>query len=44
MRLLVDQNVPRDVVSALRAEEHDVTWVQETRPPASRLTLFEVLA
>jgi len=32
MRLLVDQNVPRAVVSALRARGDDVVWVQTEMP------------
>lgn len=40
MRLLVDQNVPRAVVQALRDQEHDVVWVQEAHPGASDVDLL----
>ncbi|NBC17371.1 MAG: hypothetical protein GVY18_08680 [Bacteroidetes bacterium] len=41
MRLLADQNVPRDTVDALRGGGHDVVWVQETYPGANDRTLLQ---
>jgi len=41
MRLLVDQNVPRAVVTGLRRDGHDVTWAQTSHPGASDKTLLE---
>ena len=32
MRILADENVPRPVVAALRADRHDVVWVLEDAP------------
>ena len=32
MRLLVDQNVPRAVVTALPEDGHNVTWAQTSHP------------
>lgn len=34
MRLLVDQNVPRNVIDGLRNDGHDVTWAQTVHPGA----------
>jgi len=42
MRLLVDQNVPRAVVEALRDDGHDVTWAQTSHPGAPDEVLLEV--
>jgi len=42
MRLLVDQNVPKDVVEGLREDKHDVTWAQTSHPGASDETLLKV--
>lgn len=42
MRLLADQNLPRDTVSALREDGHDVSWVQTTRPGASDDDLLRI--
>ena len=41
MRLLVDQNVPKDVVEGLREDEHDVTWAQTAFPGADDEVLLE---
>lgn len=41
MRLLVDQNVPRDVVDGLRKDGHDVTWAQASFPGADDDVLLE---
>jgi len=32
MRLLADENFPREAVLALRARGHDVVWMHETAP------------
>lgn len=32
MRFLANENMPRDVVEALRANGHDVAWVREDAP------------
>ncbi len=31
-RILANENVPRDVVTALRADSHDVTWMSDLGP------------
>lgn len=41
MRLLVDQNVPRDVVEGLREDGHNVTWAQTSFPGADDKTVLE---
>lgn len=41
MRLLVDQNVPRDVVRRLREEEYDVIWAQTAYPGAADEVLLD---
>lgn len=35
MRILADENIPRQIVHALRERSHDVDWVLERRPGAS---------
>lgn len=42
MRLLVDQNVPRAVVAALRDDEHDVIWAQRSHPGDPDEVVLEV--
>ncbi len=32
MRLLADENLPRDVVNVLRREGHDVAWIRPDSP------------
>lgn len=32
MRFLADENVPRDIVEALRHEGHDVAWIRADSP------------
>jgi predicted nuclease of predicted toxin-antitoxin system len=39
-RLLVNENVPGDVVTALRADDHDVLWVQEAGPGSTDETVL----
>ena len=34
MRLLVDENVARDIIDWLRTSGHDVTWASEMQPGA----------
>lgn len=41
MRLLVDQNVPRNVVNGLREDDHDVMWAQTTHPGAEDEVLLD---
>jgi len=33
-RLLADENMPSDVVAALRSDGHDVAWIREVAPAA----------
>lgn len=42
MRLLIDQNVPRAVVDALRQEGYELTWAQRSHPGAPDEILLEV--
>lgn len=42
MRILADQNVPRDVVTKLRKDDHDVTWAQTAHPGADDEVLLNV--
>ena len=35
MRILANENFPRDAVEALRAREHDVVWVHTDAPGSS---------
>ena len=40
MRILANENVPGDVVEALRARGHDVAWVRTSCPGASDVDLI----
>jgi predicted nuclease of predicted toxin-antitoxin system len=42
MRLLADENMPRDVVAALRRAGHDVAWVREQAPGSSDKHVLEM--
>ena len=35
MRILADENFPRDAVTALRARGHDIVWVRSDAPGSS---------
>ena len=35
MRLCANENLPRDCIAALRADNHDVDWIRESRPGAT---------
>ena len=41
MRLLADENMPHDVVAALRRAGHDVTWIREQAPGSSDQHVLE---
>jgi len=41
MRLQADENVPLDVVTALRLRGHDVAWVREDMPGAEDMRVLE---
>ncbi len=41
MRILVDENVPGDVVAALVEQGHDVAWVRMDSPGISDLQVME---
>jgi predicted nuclease of predicted toxin-antitoxin system len=41
MRLLADENMPRDVVAALRRAGHDVVWIREQAPASSDQHMLE---
>jgi predicted nuclease of predicted toxin-antitoxin system len=42
MRLLADENFPKPIVEALRAEGHDVLWARTDRPGARDLVLLDL--
>ena len=42
MRLLADENFPRPVVEALRAEGHDVLWARMDHAGASDVVLLDL--
>jgi predicted nuclease of predicted toxin-antitoxin system len=42
MRFLADENMPGPVVAALRAQNHDVLWIKESRPGASDAVVLEL--
>ena len=42
MRLLADENFPKPVVDALRAEGHDVLWVRTDCPGWRDLAILEL--
>lgn len=42
MRLLANENLPREVVSSLRDAGHDVAWVRETAAGATDLAVLEM--
>jgi len=35
LRILANENVPFDVIEALRTDGHDVTWIREVTPGSS---------
>lgn len=41
MRILADENVPGDVVVALRQQEYDVVWVRTEAPGSSDREILE---
>lgn len=41
MRILANENFPRDAVEALRQEGHDVVWIREDAPGSSDHTIIE---
>lgn len=41
MRLLADENLPKDAVSRLRERGYDVLWIRETDPGATDASIVE---